>query len=89
MKRVFFERIYPEAEDFRRTTKEFFQQEHSEFYEGLTRKRWKTYYEKHIHQAVIIININNQFFSNLTIFIALIARETTPIASRDYGFESP
>jgi hypothetical protein len=57
-KEVFADKIYPEPEDYRQKTNDFFQREHAEFYEGLTRKRWKTYYEKNIHNAVIIKNIN-------------------------------
>jgi len=57
-KEIISDHIYPEQNDYRDAAEEYLLREHSEFFGGLTRKRWLTYYEKYLHQPVSILKLN-------------------------------
>ena len=57
-KEIISDHIYPEQDDYRDAAEEYLLREHSEFFGGLTRKRWLIYYEKYLHQPVSILKLN-------------------------------
>lgn len=56
-KEIISDHIYPEQDDYRDAAEVYLLREHSEFFGGLTRKRWLTYYEKYLHQPVSILKL--------------------------------
>ena len=49
--------MYPEMEDYKQAAETYFEEEHFEFFQGLSRKRWTTYYQKYLHSSVSFKNL--------------------------------
>jgi hypothetical protein len=54
--------IYPSDDDLRGAAEDYLAENHTEFYNSLTDKKWNTYYKKNIAQPVNIFNFVS-FFS--------------------------
>jgi len=48
--------IYPSEDELREVVEDFLAENHTEFYDSMTDKKWNTYYKKNIAQLVYIFN---------------------------------
>jgi len=51
-KELFNQSIYPDAEEYKEVSESYFEWEHFEFYDSLSKKHWSIYYQKYLQQGV-------------------------------------